>query len=537
LLVAIASFFLLSCTVDEDKLHRYAGENDSESIIEFMEDKDNRDYSLKLKAIDIIVKNKLKDGLKYLEVLFYEHDEVKFKMKIVQAFHKYNMNFRDSRKLYNYYMDINSRWESPYLKDDVKSILYNSFDKELVHYSDSLLQSALYSENYPLGYKILKIRSEFIVPDSVIVNIRPLIELIVTEPNSFSSVKSINSQIQLVVAELSKLDADYNEIAKRVEEESNNINSFKEELEKTEYYWISGIVVSEYSPRIYEVNIYGADTRAILNTNNTLFQTKGYFEMRVKKTGNYPMKIKDQYGGFTQVWPIYEELTSKDESNYNFLNHSIEKSEKNIRQLEKFSNPNSYSNRKQQLEYKVKNLDKAREQVLNRISNKQIIAKKTLSNLITIHPLNQRLFSYELKQNINDDDTLTVTYDIYLNKDQNDGSKTKEVEYLKQMAGHYPHDIKMLENPKLKNRLIVLIGEDRYNFMKDYWGTSGPISVKNNFYVADGCQSHNCSNTNFIIIIDLIKNTMFVGIRQEMEVETYSEDGTNSSLLIDWATQ
>lgn len=130
-------------------------------------------------------------------------------------------------------------------------------------------------------------------------------------------------------------------------------------------------------------------------------------------------------------------------------------------------------------------------------------------------------------------------------KDEDDFSKSKhtsyrttnsQVAFLTNYHNKYPYDVNLLDNPTIKKRLKNLIGS-RFTFLKETWAVETPIKVENNTFVASACQAHNCSATNFIIVVDLQSNTMYVGIREEDVVKTYSEDGTMSSYIEEWKNQ
>lgn len=110
-----------------------------------------------------------------------------------------------------------------------------------------------------------------------------------------------------------------------------------------------------------------------------------------------------------------------------------------------------------------------------------------------------------------------------------------DVAFLAKFNDKYPYDVNLLDNPTIKRRLKSLIGS-RYNFLKDTWAVETPIKVENNTFIASGCQAHNCASTNFIIIVDLVNNVMYVGIREEDSVKKYSEDGGSSPYLSEWET-
>lgn len=115
-------------------------------------------------------------------------------------------------------------------------------------------------------------------------------------------------------------------------------------------------------------------------------------------------------------------------------------------------------------------------------------------------------------------------------------SNLYDIEFLKDFHGKYPYEVKLLDNSIIKKRLINLI-EDRFFFLKDTWAVETPIEIKNNIFVANACEAHNCNMTNFIIAINMSDNIMYVGIREEGYIKTYAENGDNFPEQIkEWAS-
>ena len=101
-----------------------------------------------------------------------------------------------------------------------------------------------------------------------------------------------------------------------------------------------------------------------------------------------------------------------------------------------------------------------------------------------------------------------------------------ETDFLKNMKGKYPHEVKFWDNVIVKKRLKKLLGS-RFTFLMDNHGPESPIEIKNNLFMVWTCQAHNCGATNFIIVIDLSKNVLYTGIREDYQIEVYSEDGSS----------
>lgn len=129
-----------------------------------------------------------------------------------------------------------------------------------------------------------------------------------------------------------------------------------------------------------------------------------------------------------------------------------------------------------------------------------------------------------------------LTSPVFALKSTSFNSNKDDLKYLKHYNGKYPSEIKLLSNLSLTKRLKPLLKE-KFTFLKDTWAVETPIEIKDNVFIAWGCQQHNCSNTNFIIVVDFSKNIVYVGIRENENVKTYSEDGTTNKEIIKWATR
>ena len=70
-------------------------------------------------------------------------------------------------------------------------------------------------------------------------------------------------------------------------------------------------MVAEISPFKYEIAINGK--RALLVTVTTEFHSRGSFSLQVVKLGDTPITLKEEYGGFTQDWPVFIEVNLQNE--------------------------------------------------------------------------------------------------------------------------------------------------------------------------------------------------------------------------------
>ena len=118
-------------------------------------------------------------------------------------------------------------------------------------------------------------------------------------------------------------------------------------------------------------------------------------------------------------------------------------------------------------------------------------------------------------------------------------SKPGPLDFLKNYKGKMVKTSKLLDNPVLKSRLIKLLGNDDYAFLKKNWNVETPITVVGNTVEATGCKVHDCGNTNFILLVDTADNIIQVGIRKNGGKALIISEDPNRSIpgdLEDWSS-
>lgn len=135
-------------------------------------------------------------------------------------------------------------------------------------------------------------------------------------------------------------------------------------------------------------------------------------------------------------------------------------------------------------------------------------------------------------KNINENTTKKTT-DNRINISNRKSEETL-LSSLRKFNGEYPFDVKLLSNPILKKRLISLIGKKRYEYMKTTWAVEGGIMVENDILEAVGCEAHNCDMTNFIIVVDLKKDILYMGYMVEGEIKKFGETDDFPKQLLQW---
>ena len=91
--------------------------------------------------------------------------------------------------------------------------------------------------------------------------------------------------------------------------------------------------------------------------------------------------------------------------------------------------------------------------------------------------------------------------------------------FFRKNIGKYPSDINLLEFPLLKTRLIALVGNNNYNFIKTYFQVVTPIKLgfnKNpNLYEVSGGEEHNCMSNNTTIVYNQQLDNLTVQLIKE----------------------
>ena len=112
-------------------------------------------------------------------------------------------------------------------------------------------------------------------------------------------------------------------------------------------------------------------------------------------------------------------------------------------------------------------------------------------------------------------------------------ANVEDLNFLKAYNGEYAQNIKLFSNLKFTTRLKMLIGT-RYKMVKDTCQVEVPIVIENSQFIAEACQPHNCSSTNYIIIYDFQSGILYAGIRKEDVIRIFSENGRKCQKITDW---
>ncbi|HEY9188435.1 MAG TPA: hypothetical protein VIR55_11100 [Ignavibacteria bacterium] len=129
------------------------------------------------------------------------------------------------------------------------------------------------------------------------------------------------------------------------------------------------------------------------------------------------------------------------------------------------------------------------------------------------------------------------TSDTITNNQMNksDNSQKSNLDFLNKYKGKYLGQENLLDNPVLKERLKKMLGS-RFDFIYLIWETETPIEINNGILYAWAMQAHSGGDPEVVLMADLNKNVLYVGIRENGKVELYSEDGSEvPQRMSEWA--
>jgi peptidoglycan hydrolase CwlO-like protein len=85
-------------------------------------------------------------------------------------------------------------------------------------------------------------------------------------------------------------------------------------------------MVADDGSNIYEIALPEYDyyfgempsgNHAILMTTTVSFTSKGWFTINARRLTDVPIQLNQEFGGFTQNWPVYQEVTDSDVADQN----------------------------------------------------------------------------------------------------------------------------------------------------------------------------------------------------------------------------
>ena len=100
---------------------------------------------------------------------------------------------------------------------------------------------------------------------------------------------------------------------------------------------------------------------------------------------------------------------------------------------------------------------------------------------------------------------------------------TSELKELLPLKGHDPVEKNIFNNPKLKQRLIKLMGQNKFDTLVTAMYDCSPIGFNNDILYWVGYGEHNPESTGGAVLIDLLNDEIYVGFEMGDKIRLYSE--------------
>lgn len=122
----------------------------------------------------------------------------------------------------------------------------------------------------------------------------------------------------------------YDQLEERISKIDSELKELREKFSETNRVTdrvisLNGFMIAKLNNYSYEIRVNGSP--AILETLVSEFSSRGWFTINAVRNGNKSVPVKEEYGSFTQSWPVYIEVDQEkvDERNRELsdLKHEI----------------------------------------------------------------------------------------------------------------------------------------------------------------------------------------------------------------------
>lgn len=97
------------------------------------------------------------------------------------------------------------------------------------------------------------------------------------------------------------------------------------------------------------------------------------------------------------------------------------------------------------------------------------------------------------------------------------------LDFLRELGGEYPHDVRLFENGAFRQRLTELLGGRRCRFLVGNFDVQTPAEIDDGVFVIAACKAHDCLDVAFIIAYDFARDALSAGIRRKGKDTIYTE--------------
>lgn len=321
-------------------LEYYGNNKNSNKLIEYISKNYAKSNHIELVelAIDEIVKNNDNEGIKYLDDLFMNDAKESNELKdyTVELFNENNIKFNDCTMLCKYY--INNKDIDNNVKNQL-SIMIEGYSNEEIDGAFINILGDLYNKNdYSNFINVINIyNTENFGSNSVFSNLQNLLEKKQNNQKSINDLdnqlKDINTKIDSCNKEIDDTKKTIDDINKKETDLQSTISTSQGDLNsKSNYKNIRFYVIAQNDDKSYEIALstynryygeYPSDDHSILITNDTAISSKGWGNMDVYDKGMVDVKLKENYGGFTQQWHEYVQVSQSDKNSISSLQAQI----------------------------------------------------------------------------------------------------------------------------------------------------------------------------------------------------------------------
>ena len=242
----------------------------------------------------IIVKHPNMTQRKMESIVYSNNVQEDLKLLFLHPVSKSKIIPIDTYPLMNFY--LNQSLCSGNLKKDLADYLSRSNPNDLEPLMISKYREELISNRYDNSIEILRSYE-----DVVGKNQNKTIDHAMDALNNFLNAKK----------EIAELNTSINSNKTQIDEQGKNIQEAKDSYitiknDQSKTFSLYAFMVGKTGNFEYEIDINGQ--RAILMAFHTQFKSKGYFNIQVRKMMDLPVKIKEEFGGFDQTWPMFAEV-------------------------------------------------------------------------------------------------------------------------------------------------------------------------------------------------------------------------------------
>jgi len=150
----------------------------------------------------------------------------------------------------------------------------------------------------------------------------------INQSQTFHKIKSLIVKIEKKQKNINDKKDSIDSINSELKKMNREIQEAQEYIKENKFFYLKAFIIANSGTYngfdMYEISLpeynyyYGnvpSQNHAVLITTETTFKSKGRFELAVQKTGKLPIKLKQQFGGFNQDWPLYIEVNSQTRKN------------------------------------------------------------------------------------------------------------------------------------------------------------------------------------------------------------------------------